>query len=766
MACSARQEEAGKIISYQVKIQGIVQGVGFRPYVFNLACKYGLKGWVLNSVSGVTLEIEGETAAVASFLKELKYHPPRLARITAIRLTPQDPQGYASFEIIKSECQGEREVLITPDVAICEDCRRDILNPADRHFHYPFTNCTNCGPRFTIIRDLPYDRERTSMSAFPMCRECEQEYHDPRNRRFHAQPNACPRCGPQVFLVDRDGREVAGNWAEHFRQIILAGKIVAVKGLGGFHLACDARNPMAIGKLRRRKRRPAKPLAIMCRDLDTVQKYCRVSPEEARVLLSPAAPIVVLERQPGSPLPDNLAPNLKSLGVMLPYTPLHLLLFDGKVEALVMTSGNPSGQPLVKNNEEALVQLGQVADYFLMNNRDIENRCDDSVVKVMDGELQFWRRSRGYVPSPLEIPAPPRELSVLGTGGEMKNTFCLVKGNRAFFSQYIGEMSSEECVAFYHSALASLTRLVNIVPQVIAYDLHPNYRISRLARELLAEQLMPVQHHHAHLASCLADNGLQEEVIGIICDGSGYGTDGCIWGFEILRGDFCSFQREVQLAYVPLPGGEVAVRQPFRMALAYLYQYFGHEGIEHYRNFSPCSDKEVALVCKLLQSKFNSPLTSSCGRFFDAVAALLQNCRENSYEGQAAVELAELVRGGYSESYPFEMRQGVLYPAEVLAGILEDLERGTDKAMIATKFHNTLVAMVCKGATEVRAKNGLNKVVLSGGTWQNPYLLIMARRKLKELGFDVYCHHQIPTNDGGLALGQATIAYWRSAACV
>jgi hydrogenase maturation protein HypF len=766
MAYSACPEESGKIINYRVKVEGIVQGVGFRPFVFNLAYKYGLKGWVLNSVTGVTLEIEGEKAVVAAFLKELEYNPPRLARITSISFTLQDLKGYESFEIIKSDCKGEKEVLISPDVAICDDCRQDILNPLERRFHYPFTNCTNCGPRFTIIRDLPYDRERTSMSAFPMCRECKQEYNDPGNRRFHAQPNACPECGPSVSLVDRNGKEVSGNWAERFRQFILAGKIIAVKGLGGFHLACDARNALAVQELRQRKRRPAKPLAIMCRDLDTVKKYCLVSSQEAQVLLSPAAPIVVLERRPGSPLPDNLAPNLKSLGVMLPYTPLHLLLFDGEVEALVMTSGNLSGQPLVKDNNEALARLKEVADYFLLHNRGIENRCDDSVVKVVDGELQFWRRSRGYAPAPVEIPVPSKELSVLGTGGEMKNTFCLVKGNQAFLSQHIGEMSSEECAAAFHESLDSLSRLLNITPQVIACDLHPNYRISRLARELPAEQLIAVQHHHAHLASCMADNGLQEEVIGIICDGTGYGTDGCIWGLEILRGDFCTFRREIHLDYVPMPGGEMAVRQPFRMALAYLYRYFGEAGMERYRKFIPCSEQEIEMVSKLLQSKFNSPLTSSCGRFFDVVAALLLNCRENTYEGQAAVDLAELVHGGYSESYPFEMQEGVFYPAGVLAGILRDLKRGTDKALIATKFHNTLVEMVCKGVAEVRARSGLNKVVLSGGTWQNPYLLVMTRRKLKELGFDVYCHRLVPTNDGGLALGQAAIACWRSVTCV
>lgn len=804
------QETKPGVLAVLVRVKGIVQGVGFRPYVYGLAEKWGLTGWVLNDNQGVQIWLEGDRGSLHAFLEELRTSPPRLAHIVDLEVGAKRPEGFAGFSILQSSGQQRREVLISPDVAICDDCRRELFDPQDRRYRYPFTNCTNCGPRFTIIKDLPYDRERTSMAAFPLCPDCSREYHDPADRRFHAQPNACPTCGPHVKLVDASLREVSGDWDREFRRLILLGKIIAVKGLGGFHLACDAKNQAALAELRRRKGRPAKPLAVMARDLEVIRGYCLISAQEEALLMSPAAPIVLLPLKEdgvldgegfagpgpqGGPdsgrrtaadgvgvLPEELAPGLRHLGVMLPYTPLHLLLFGDGVDLLVMTSGNQKDLPLEKDNEGACQRLAGIADYFLLHNRDIVDRCDDSVLRVVSVEapggnsapaIQFIRRSRGYAPGPLDL----REVTgagpaVLGAGGEMKNTFCLLKDGRATLSQHLGEMENVQGLDNYRQALGRLQYLLDADPEVVACDLHPSYRISRLAREMRGLRQVEVQHHHAHLASVMAENNLKGPVIGLIGDGTGYGTDGNLWGFEVLLGDYRDFRRLIHLDYIRLPGGEGSIRYPYRVATSFLWQYLGERGWEAARQLflkggstgtpsQPGREKELELVARLAKSGLNSPWCSSAGRLFDAVAAILGICSENTYEGQAPALLGERAKEGVEGTYGFTLKEGILYPGEIFAGLLEDLARGEEKGVMAAKFHNTVVAMLVAGALKAREESGEPRVALSGGLFQNPYLFRRLVRLLRREGFLVHYHRQVPPNDGGLALGQAVVGFWR-----
>ncbi|ACX53087.1 (NiFe) hydrogenase maturation protein HypF [Ammonifex degensii KC4] len=764
VAGRAASAEKGGRVRYRLTVKGTVQGVGFRPFVYHLAVKYGLKGFVRNDAQGVYVEVEGGEEEVKRFCKELCQHPPRLARIAELLVEVLPPAGYSAFEIDLSRAAPEKEALVPPDVAICPDCAREIFDPEDRHYLYPFTNCTNCGPRFTIVRELPYDRARTSMASFPMCPDCSREYHDPLDRRFHAQPVACPRCGPQLKLFDAQGRSVEGDWRENCWELLRAGKILAIKGLGGFHLCCDALEPRVVALLRRRKRRPHKPLAVMARDLEVVRRFCELGPVEEELLTSPAAPIVVLKRRPEAGLPEELAPGLKTLGVMLPYTPLHLLLLQGPLPLLVMTSGNRSGLPLCKDNERAWEELGDIADYFLIHNRDIVNRCDDSVVAVMGGIPAFYRRSRGYVPQPVKVPAGEGPV-VLGIGGEMKNTFCLLRRGEAFLSQHIGELDTVEGEENLKTSLESFTRLLGVKPEVVGYDLHPDYRSSRLARELEAKYRFAVQHHHAHMASCLAENGAEGPAVGAILDGTGYGTDGCLWGFEILTGDFSRFERHYHLAYTPLPGGEAAIKHPWRIAVSYLLTFLGEEGREWSRRLFGAKGQELSLLEKIIAQRVNAPLACGCGRLFDAVAALLGVRWEISYEGQAAIELGEMAlppeEGKHLPPYPFAFEGEEISPAPLFREILADLARGEDKRIISTRFHNTVVAMVREAVARVVRSTGLATVVLSGGSWQNPYLFVLGREALEELGLKVLHHRQVPANDGGLCLGQAAIAYKR-----
>lgn len=767
-------DRKGKIIDpagcYALSIlcKGTVQGVGFRPFVYKLARELELRGWVLNSTGGVEIHIEGPQTVVEEFSRRVKEEPPRLARITSFEARPVDCQGFTGFEIRSSTGEQKTDVLVPPDTAVCSDCRRDVFDPGDRHYLYPFTNCTNCGPRFTIVRDFPYDRCNTTMAVFEMCPLCGEEYHDPEDRRFHAQPVACPQCGPEAFFTDNQGNPLDGNWAELFAQCISQGAVVGVKGLGGFHLACDARNEKAIAALRERKGRPGKPLAVMARDMEVVRQHCNVSAAEEDLLTGPQAPIVILDKLPAFSLPENLAPNLHSLGVMLPYTPLHLMLFSEAVDLLVMTSGNPSGLPLEKDNQEAVDRLGKVADYFLMHNREIENRTDDSVVRVVNGKLRFNRRSRGYVPQPIQIPMDPNApRTVLGAGGEMKNSFCIVKDNgQAYPSQYMGEIDTLEAMENWRDGLDKFERFLEVKSDIVGYDLHPGYNSSKLAREVPAEKSFAVQHHHAHMASVMAEHGLTEPVIGVIFDGTGYGTDGNIWGCEFLTGNYLDFTRQAHLGYIPLIGGERAVRNPWLVSLAYLIHFLGEkEGLavagEVFGNTA-----ELEGASRILASSFNCPLASSTGRLFDAVSALIGVCRKSTYEGQPAIELGELATAGIQGSYGSMFTRTpskpyVLSPESIFRGLLMDMDQNESREVMSTKFHNSLAVTAADAAGAIREETGINNVVFSGGTFHNEYLEARAKEELERSGFQVYTHKELPTNDGGICLGQAAVAYWR-----
>ncbi|MGQ9571706.1 MAG: carbamoyltransferase HypF [Dehalococcoidia bacterium] len=754
----------------QVVVRGIVQGVGFRPFVYRLAQEHELSGWVLNSTQGVVIEVEGPRQSIDEFIAALRANPPPQAVIERVEANLLPPVGYPSF-VIEASREGDEFVLISPDICICADCLSELRNPQDRRWAYPFINCTNCGPRFTIISDIPYDRPKTTMSIFTMCPQCAREYHNPADRRFHAQPNACPLCGPRVELAPNGARPAEGPLEGEpialARRLLAEGAIIAVKGLGGFHLACDATNTNAVATLRERKQRVDKPFAVMSLDVDTVRRYCDVSEGEAQLLQSPARPIVLLRRKPDSPIAAEVAPANNYLGVMLPYTPLHyLLLGDGPTHAplaLVMTSGNMSEEPIAIGNQEALERLSPLADYFLVHNRDIHIRCDDSVTRLFRGREAIMRRSRGYAPFPVRLNLELKE--ILACGAELKNTFCLTKGTYAFLSQHIGDMENYETFASYQDSIHHFQKLFRVNPQAVAYDLHPHYLATRYALELAEAaglRPVPVQHHHAHVVSCMAENGVDGEVIGVAFDGTGYGSDGRIWGGEFLLADYRRFRRLGHLKYVPLPGGDAAIKRPYRMAVSHLLSAFGQEALglplELWRRIEAT---ELALVRRMMASKVNCPLTSSCGRLFDAVSALLGVRDVVNYEGQAAVELEMLAAEGVDEVYEWSLASGrsiIIDAAPVLRGVIADLRRGVEEAVISAKFHNTIADIVVGVSCAARERTGINRVALSGGVFQNMYLLGRTLDGLESRGFDVLIHHQVPTNDGGIALGQAVIA--------
>ena len=757
-------------IRAQVVVRGIVQGVGFRPFVYRLAQEHQLSGWVLNSTQGVVIEVEGPRQRIDGFITGLKASPPPQAVIERVETNLLPPVGYSSF-IVEASREGDEFVLISPDICICADCLNELQNSQDRRWAYPFINCTNCGPRFTIISDIPYDRPKTTMSAFTMCPRCDEEYHNPADRRFHAQPNACPLCGPRLELAMNGARPAEAPLRrepiEGVRRLLAEGAIVAVKGLGGFHLACDATNAGAVATLRERKQRVDKPFAVMSLDVDTVRRYCQVSEGEAQLLESPARPIVLLRRKPGSPIAAQVAPANNNLGVMLPYTPLHyLMLGDGATPAplaLVMTSGNMSEEPIAIGNQEALERLSPLADYFLLHDRDIYVRCDDSVTRLFRGREAMLRRSRGYAPFPIRLNLELKE--ILACGAELKNTFCLTKGTYAFLSQHIGDMENYETFASYQASVEHFQRLFRVNPQAVAYDLHPDYLATRYALELAEAQglrRVPVQHHHAHVVSCMAENGVDAEVIGVALDGTGYGTDGHIWGGEFLLADCRRFRRLGHLKYVPLPGGDVATKRPYRMAVSHLLSALGEEALDlPLELWAQIGEAELALVRRMMAAKVNCPLTSSCGRLFDAVSALLGVRGVVNYEGQAAIELEMLAAEGVDEAYDWSRPSSypiIIDPAPVLRGVVSDLRRGVDRAVISAKFHNTIADIIVGVSRAARERTGINRVALSGGVFQNMYLLGRTLDGLERQGFEALIHHQVPANDGGIALGQAVIA--------
>ncbi len=666
-------------IRKRISIRGVVQGVGFRPFVYNLAESLQLSGFIWNSSSGVTIEIEGPDQTVEQFLQTLQTSPPPLAQMMEITLEEVSLHNESGFSIQASHEQENAFAFISPDVATCDDCWQEFGDPANRRFGYPFTNCTNCGPRYAIIQDTPYDRPTTTMASFRMCKLCQAEYQNPGDRRFHAQPNACPACGPSLMLVEsrrhnQDARLPIGHdfsatqssslpTLHRVRDLLQAGRLIAVKGLGGFLLACDAQNDAAVRQLRKRKRRSDKPFAVMARDLDEVDKFCVVSEADRIALQSPRRPIVILQRRPESNLSRSIAPGNESIGVMLPYTPLHYLLFSdsssgpSQFTALVMTSGNLSEEPIVVSNEEAWQQLEPVADWFLFHNRDIYMRADDSVVRTFQGRERVLRRSRGYVPQSIDLGAPMLEL--LACGAELKHTFCLTKDHYAILSQHIGDLENYETLCFFQETLANLKKLFRAEPQAVAYDLHPNYRSSQFALSLPLERKIGVQHHHAHIASCMVENHLQGKVIGVAFDGTGYGTDGKIWGGEFLIADLETFERRAHLRYLPLPGGDAAVRQPWRMALSYLRDTFGNGALPpgmHFLNTVP--EKQIAVVDTMIAGRIQSFDTSSIGRLFDAVAALVGLGSEVTFEGQAAIALESATQPGVEDRYSFHLEKG------------------------------------------------------------------------------------------------------------
>ncbi len=773
--------------SVRVAVRGVVQGVGFRPFIYRLARRHGLSGWVRNTTGSVEIEVEGEGPAVAGFVREITLAAPPMARIEGVSARPIPPQGHAGFRIIESRPEPGQYQLVSPDIATCEACLGEVLSPGDRRYRYPFTNCTNCGPRFTIIEDIPYDRPLTTMKAFTMCPACQREYEDPLDRRFQAQPNACPACGPGLALVDGEGAPAAAGGEQGPTAGLIGvaagllgdGKIVAVKGLGGFQLACDATDDEAVATLRRRKHRPSKPLAVMMATLEDVGRHCLVSPEEERLLLSPECPIVLLRwRREESSVCAGVAPGLACLGVMLPCTPLHHLLAREAGRPLVMTSGNMSEEPIARDNGEALERLGRIADFFLVHNRDIHATYDDSVCLVEGGVPRTVRRARGYAPYPVALPFDVRP--VLACGAEEKNTFCLARDRHAFVSQHIGDMENEETLEHFEETIGLYRRLFRIDPEVVACDMHPEYLASRYAGGLAAGnsrlRLVPVQHHHAHIASCLVDNaahpgaGPGQPVIGVAFDGTGYGGDGTIWGGEFLVADLAGYRRVAHLEQVPMPGGAAAIRKPYRMALGYVHALLGPDfRLQGLPLLGPLDTGELVVVGRQIERRVNSPLTSSAGRLFDAVSALAGVRGEVDYEAQAAIELEMAADGDAREwpDYPFTVAEQddcrVVRLADLVAAVIEDVKSGAGARAVSARFHRTMAAMIVDVCRAVSRDTGIRTAALSGGVFQNRLLFRLAVDGLREAGFEVLAHRQVPCNDGGVSLGQAAVASFAGA---
>jgi hydrogenase maturation protein HypF len=747
----------------RICINGIVQGVGFRPFVYRLAIEHGLGGFVGNASGGVLIEVEGEGLdALPAFCRSLKAEIPPLAHITEFSSEEIPPVGETAFSIRSSQHNSLAHTLISPDMGVCGDCLRELFDPKDRRFRYPFINCTNCGPRYTIVHGIPYDRPFTSMKAFPLCQECEGEYHDPANRRFHAQPNACHACGPSLSLHRGNGEKVAtSDPVNAVVSFLTEGKIVALRGLGGFHLAVDAHNEDAVMELRRRKGRAEKPFALMAPDIESVKKFCHLSLQEEEALLHPSRPIVLLRARRGNSVAPSVAPGHRDLGFMLPSAPLHYLIAKNHFSALVMTSGNFSEEPLAIGNEEAVKRLQPLADFLLLHNREILQRCDDSILRFVAGKKRMVRRSRGYVPSPILLPSPAA-MPILACGGELKNCVALARKNTVFLSQHIGDLDNPAAFSFFGQSILHLEKILEITPKIIAHDLHPEYLSTKwaLSRDL---PKIGVQHHHAHLASVMAENGVEKRCIGIILDGTGYGTDGTLWGGEVLIGDWRGFHRFAWLEAVPLPGGAAAIKQPWRMATGYLYSAYGREFLNFNLPFlRKRSGEEVTVLLQMMERKLNSPLSSSCGRLFDAVSSLLNIRQEVSYEAQAAMELESAVeesfRGDYGEMPDKSFEGGPLPGISLFRAVVEDMRRREPTGRIAARFHQALEGMFLNAARAARDVSGINTVGLSGGVFQNVYLFTWLLERLQEEGFTVLTHKQVPCNDGGLALGQAVIA--------
>ncbi|HKS51061.1 MAG TPA: carbamoyltransferase HypF [Pseudonocardiaceae bacterium] len=740
-------------IRVEVRVEGVVQGVGFRPYVHGLAHRFGLSGRVGNDTAGVFVEIEGAEQAVSEFLATLPAQAPPLAVIEQVRTSPLAPTGESGFHIVSSNAAGRRDTLISADTATCDDCLRELADPTDRRFDYPFINCTNCGPRFTIVRDVPYDRRFTTMAPFAMCQACAREYHDPTDRRFHAQPVCCPACGPRLRLIDAGGAELPGQPLTEAAQLLKAGAVLAVKGLGGFHVAALADDAAATAELRARKHREDKPFALMVTDLAAARELCEIDPVAERLLAGRRRPVVLLPRRRDAPVAAAVAPGNRSLGLMLPYTPLHHLLLRDIAAPIVLTSGNISDEPIAYQDEDARQRLTGIADAYLTHDRAIHMRTDDSVVRVFRGAELPVRRSRGYAPEPLTL-AQPVPRPILGCGAELKSTFCLARGRHAFLSHHIGDLENYETLRSFTEGIEHFRRLFDVTPEVVAYDLHPEYLSTKYAVDLADVGLVGVQHHHAHIASCLADNGAVGPVLGVAFDGTGYGSDGTLWGGEFLLADLTGFQRMAHLVPVPLPGGAAAIRQPWRMAAAYL-------GSEAPQDLIQRHAQHWNAVLAMAARRVNAPLTSSAGRLFDAVAAILGIRDSINYEGQAAVELEQRADLTESGSYGATISDGAvlqLHGVDLVRAAVTDLQAGVASEAIATRFHHGLADAIVRICVMLRETTGVNVAALSGGVFQNLLLLERTVAGLEQAGFDVLTHHRVPPNDAGISLGQVVVA--------
>ena len=735
----------------RIGIRGIVQGVGFRPFIHRLVMEHGLQGTIKNTSSGVELELEGRREALERFVEAIPDRAPKLAVIESIETAyTAELVGFEGFEILKSRTDALRDTLISPDIGICDDCLRELRDKKDRRYRYPFINCTNCGPRFTIIQDVPYDRAKTSMSRFPMCPDCDREYHDITDRRYHAQPDCCPDCGPRVFFLDHQGREQPGEAVELARELVKSGGILAIKGLGGIHLACACENAGTALELRRRKQRDKKPFAVMCRDAETAKKLCYVSEEEKKLLTGFRRPIVLLKKRlPGL---EHISEN-GYVGVMLPYTPLHYLLFGDDIDMLIMTSANLSDTPILYQNGEALEKLKGIADGFLLHDRDIQTRCDDSLCWVLDGREYPARRSRGYVPFPIKV--PDSHGGILACGAEQKASFCLSKGDYVFQSQHIGDLKNMETLANYEQQIRHFQRLFDIEPALIACDLHPDYMSTAYALRRCEEEGIPVfqvQHHHAHMAACMADNDLHGPVIGLVWDGTGLGTDGTVWGGECLVGGYESFRRFGTIRPIALPGGDRAVREISRVAFSLLHDAgCDTGGIEN-----------AALLKTMLDAGLNCPMSSGMGRLFDGAAAILGIKTTCSYEGQGAI-LLEAAAGESEDVYPYELAgQPLCFDwRPMIRALAADRDAGVDIGLIAAKFMNTLIQMAVETVLAASRETGIQDVVLSGGSFQNMYIMQRLPERLRAKGLRPWHHSRVSTNDEGLSLGQLMIAQAR-----
>ena len=759
------RREGHEVLRQRYQVRGVVQGVGFRPFVYRLAQEENLVGFTGNSTGGVSIEVQGPAERLEAFSRRLHAEAPPLARIDSVSCEELSLEREVEFRILASDAAGQVATGIPADAATCADCLRELFDPGDRRYRYPFLNCTNCGPRYTITRRIPYDRPQTSMARFTMCAACQAEYDDPANRRFHAQPNACPACGPRVWLVGTDGVETPSHDPVTAAiGLLLAGQILAIKGIGGFHLAVDATSESAVLRLRRRKQRYGKPLAVMVRDLDAARKICALAAQEESLLATPARPIVLARRRPDSAIAPSVAPGIPWLGVFLPYAPLqHLLSADQRVQALVMTSANLSEEPISIDNEEAIRRLENIADAFLLHDREILQRCDDSVMSLVDGRPQVIRRARGFVP--LSVPLPFDSPPLLAVGGHLKNAFALARGRFLYQSQHLGDLENLTGLDFFREALAHLMHTFEIEPQAVAHDLHPGYLSTSWAREWAAERnlpLIPVQHHHAHIAGCMAEHHLEASVIGLSLDGTGYGTDGRIWGGEVLIVRLDGFERFAHLDYVPMPGGEKAIREPWRMALGHLHAAGIDVESPQVITLLGAKPRDAHVLKRMIERNLNTPLTSSCGRLFDAVAALVLGRGAVDYEAQAAIELEGVAvdeddRLRHREYVPELWAGGILKTEKLWRRVIEDLRNNVPRERIAAEFHAGIAAGFIAAVANAREKNGINQVVMSGGCLHNRRLARLLRAGLEEQGFAVFQHRNVSPGDGGLSYGQAVV---------